>query len=592
MGLLFKTLKKQHQRYKSFLAIYLILALITSVTIVIITRITGDMAQAALDFDTAVILQLFGLITALYVVRGIASAVSALILGRFAGRAGYRFRDNFAKYFLQKPFAAFEKTNSGESLSVYSNDLPAAVNLVAGGGLQMIADVIMLLVTVVYMLMLNLTLSLIFFASFPVLILLQVVIAVPIQKKEVKRSEARATFNGIANDSLQNTSTVAAYSLEEIMEKRCADSFSNVIAATKDYIRSLMPLVMFGQLASIAPLIIVIAIAANRAINGNLSIAEFVAFLGLAGEAGGWLTMLSQRQNDVQLAAGGAKRLMDTLDGEAENRLSGNTINFAHNGEIAISAKDLTFAYNTRNGNGDAVEDEALETLALDNVNFQINKGARVAFVGGSGSGKSTVLKLLLGLYAPKSGTIHVMGTDTSGVSLESLRNAYAYVPQDSFLFPESIGHNITGENTITDMPRLEQACKDAGIWEFIQTLPDKFDAQLNESAENISGGQKQRIALARAFYRNAPIILFDEATSALDPSTEAAILNSFDTLSKDKTVVMVAHRVKPISFCDTIVVMDEGKVAAIGTHDALLSACDIYKNLYDSQNKALEVAF
>jgi len=447
----------------------------------------------------------------------------------------------------------------------------------------------MLLVTIVYMLMLNLTLSLIFFASFPVLILLQVVIAVPIQKKEVKRSEARAAFNAIANDSLQNTSTVAAYSLEEIMENRCADAFANVIATTKNYIRSLMPLVMFGQLASIAPLIIIIAIAANRVINGNLSVAEFVAFLGLAGEAGSWLAMLSQTQNQVQTAAGGAKRLMDTMVEEAENLLAGNTINFAYSGDIAISAKNLTFAYEPRNGDGEQ-ESEAPEILALDNVNFQINKGSRVAFVGGSGSGKSTVLKLLLGLYAPKSGTINLMGTDTGDVSLESLRNAYAYVPQDSFLFPESIGHNITGENTITDMPRLEQACKDAGIWEFIQTLPDKFDSLLNESAENVSGGQKQRIALARAFYRNSPIILFDEATSALDPSTEAAILNSFDALSKDKTVVMVSHRIKPISFCDTIVVMDEGKVAAIGTHDALLSTCDIYKNLFESQNKAQEV--
>ena len=231
-------------------------------------------------------------------------------------------------------------------------------------------------------------------------------------------------------------------------------------------------------------------------------------------------------------------------------------------------------------------ESTAVPSFALDGVSFEIKRGSRVAFVGGSGSGKSTVLKLLLGLYAPQEGTLSVMGANTADISLESLRDVFAYVPQDSFLFPEPISGNITGQSEVSDKAKLEKACRDAGILEFIESLPEGFDSTLSESAENVSGGQKQRIALARAFYRDAPIILFDEATSALDPATETAVLQSFNALADDKTIIMVAHRLKAIDFCDSIIVLDAGKIASIGTHDELITSCAIYKKLYESQQK------
>jgi len=588
MSLLFKTLKDHRQSYKGFLTFYLFLALILSSAAVATTRLTGDMGQAAHDMNTSTLLHFLAIITGLMVLRAIVSAASALFLGRFAARAGYRFRDNFAKYFLQKPFAKFEGANSGESLSIYSNDIPAAIELVSRGGLRFFADIIGLMVTFVYMLTLATSLTLILFASFPLLIIMQVIIAIPIQKKQVRRSEARAELTAIVNDSLQNTSTIAAYSLEEVMTERCDGAFANLIDVTRSYVRSLLPLVMGGMVMSLAPLLGITALAAYRTINGNMNLVEFIAFVILSFDAGSWLFMLSQRQNDIQTGAAGAKRLAGALDGEEEELVKGanlDAVNF--NGDIAISATDLSFAYPSSGNNGsEEAENDTSPTLALNNISFQIKKGSRVAFVGGSGSGKSTVLKLLLGLYTPQSGSINIIGANTNDISLESLRNIYAYVPQDSFLFPESIGANITGEETIADMARLETACSNAGILEFIQALPAQFGATLTESAENVSGGQKQRIALARAFYRNSPIILFDEATSALDPSTEAAVLKSFNTLSTDKTVIMVSHRIKPISFCDTIIVMDGGKIVATGTHDELMGTCPIYKNLYDSQNK------
>jgi len=584
MNLVFKVLKKQGQQYKGFLILYLLLALVIAVASVVITRLTGDLGQAAIDVSPNVLVRFIIIISAVTLLQTIASAVSALLLGRYAGRAGYRFRDNFAKYFLQKPFAAFEGANSGESLSVFTNDLPSTIDLVgdsdrsvSGSALRMIADFITIIVVFIFMMTISVPLTLILFVSFPVLVAMQIIISIPIQKKQAQRLEARANFNAIVNDSLQNTSTVAAYSLEEIMVERCDNTFAKLISATKSYAISLLPLVMGGMITAIAPILVVTALAANRAINGYMTEAEFIAFIMLIFTTAEWLAMLSQRQSRVQTAAAGAKRLLEALDGETENLAKGNALQ-PDNG-VAIAAQNLSFSYS----GGEE------EKRVLDDVSFQVKKGSRVAFVGGSGSGKSTVLKLLLGLYQPGSGEILLMGDNTADISLESLRNAYAYVPQDSFLFPESIGQNITGEVAPTDTPRLEKACHDAGILDFINSLPNRFDAVLSESAENISGGQKQRIALARAFYRDAPIILFDEATSALDPSTEASILKSFESIARDKTVVMVAHRLKAINFCDTIIVMDSGKVASVGTHDELLNKCPIYKNLYESQ--IMEVA-
>ena len=243
MGLLFKTLVKQRLRYKGFLFFFLFMALLVSIASVFMTRITGDMGQAALDMNTDVLLQFFGLITGIMVIRAIASAASALFLGRFAGEAGYRFRDNFAKYFLQQPFSTYENTKSGESLSVFSNDLPATIELVSNGGLQMTADVITLVVTLAFMLYLNWWLTLIFFVSFPVLIILQVFISVPIQKKSAKRLEARANTNVVANDVFQNTEVVITYSLEDVMRERYHKAFEDWIVASKSQGRSFISLV-------------------------------------------------------------------------------------------------------------------------------------------------------------------------------------------------------------------------------------------------------------------------------------------------------------------------------------------------------------
>jgi len=566
----FVVLKKNGLRYRGFMLVYVLVAAVAAATVVTLDLITGQMGEAAHNFDMDTLLWFLVLLTGVSAVQAIAAAASALMMGRFHGRAGYKFRQNFARYFLHVPFGKLEKAGSGESLSLFTNDVPSAANFVSNGNLQMIADLLTLVAALVFMITINPLFTLIFFALFPVLVVMQVFISKPIQKRAATRLEATEQFNAVVNDSLQNTSTIIAYSLEDVLEKRYLDTYDNFMAAIRKEIVSTLPLTLAGILVSIVPITFINVVAAFSVINDNMGLAEFIAFTAVALNAGAWLMMLSQRLGFLQVTAAGAKRFIENTAEIVEDLHNGTRLDKETTAGVAISFENISFAY----GEGDDAP------LALDNVSFDITPGSKVAFVGGSGSGKSTVLKLLLGLYTPQSGKISISGRDTNELAVGSLRDTFAYVPQDSFLFPQSIGENIALGNG--DVKKLEAACRDAGILDFVNSLPDRFDGVLTEAAENISGGQRQRIALARAFYKDVPVILFDEATSSLDPTTEAGVLASLNDAAQGKTVIMVAHRAAAINACDVIILMDAGKIAAIGRHEDLLAANSMYRNLYE----------
>ena len=506
---------------------------------VVVFALTGSLGQAAELGNTDELWRLLIFISAVVGIEAIAAFINALILGRFGGRVGYSFRRNFANYFLRLPYKKLEQTNSGDNLSIFSNDIPQAVQFASERVLRMIANIFLLIASFIFMMTLNSTFTWIFFGMFPVLTVMQILMSLPIQKKSKTMLEKQGEYNAVVNDSLQNVATITAYGLEDVMEKRYSAKYENFITAVRKFILTMLPLVLFGVFASNIPFLVINVIAGAAVIDGYMYLGEFIAFLAAALMASQWLSMLTQMLQWTQETRAGAVRFNEntaqSLDDSMANQARDNNVK-------TMAFENVNFSYT----------DDEDAVLALDDVSFTINQGSRVAFVGGSGSGKSTVLKLLLGLYEPNSGKITAGGRET-----------FAYVPQDSFMFPESIGQNIACSDT-PDMDRLHKVCADAGILDFINSLPEKFDTVLAESAENVSGGQRQRIALARAFYRDTPVVLFDEATSALDPITEAQVLEAFDKLAQGKTVIMVAHRGKAIATCDTVITMDGGKVVSI----------------------------
>jgi len=557
-------------RFRGFAVFYIITAAIFSVTMVVQTQLRGQLGEAAYYGQTNTLLRLLGLLTVIAAIRAVNSFVQVYYRSRLNANAGYNLRREFMKYFLRIPFTSFEKAGSGESLSLFQNDLRWARDFVGSVAWIMLGDVVFIIAIFAFMFMVSPSLTFILIAAIPILAALQMLTSVPIQKRQTVMSEERANFNAVVNDSLQNISTIAAYSLEEVLEERYLTVYDKFFAAYRRFMLTLLPLITFGFFGAIIPLSIINVLAAVRVINGYMSIADFIAFTSIALFTIEWVATLAERFNALQTGVANTKRLLESTAEPLEELENGAAIDTA--APVAIKFNGVSFKYG---------EDMP---FAVDNATFTICPGSRVAFVGGSGSGKSTVLKLLLGLYTPTSGEILLGGINSAELAPGNMRDVFAYVPQDSFLFPESIGENITLESDIADPARLDKAAADAGILDFINTLPDKYNGVLQEASENVSGGQRQRIAVARAFYKNAPVILFDEATSALDPTTEAAILESFDK-AVGKTIIMVAHRPVAIAACDQIVVMDNGKICGVGTHEELLATSQAYKRLYENRN-------
>lgn len=537
---------------------YIVASLVISAGYVVSQILVGEMGQAAYQFDTGAIINFLFLLTVIMGVRAIFSALSALFLGRFSSKAEYSFRVNFANFFLRQPFSKFEKTNSGESLSVFTNDLPQAVLFVSDGTLRFISDFILLLVVLAYMFYINWLYTLIFIGTFPVLIFLQILISIPIEKTANSSLKAKSGFNAVVNDSLQNTATVIAYSLETELEKRYISAYRKYFSESMRLNRMESTLVGVGFILSALPLVFIFIASGFAVVNETKLISEFIIFTGMGVMAAAWLMELAEVLAQVGIWIAGAKRFNKVTTGDAEDTKGNKSLVASGNSAIRFENICFTYADDTENA-PDAVD----TTDVLQNISFEVEQGAKVAIVGESGSGKSTILKLLLGLYEPKCGKISVLGNDTVNIGKYALREIFAYVPQDSFLFPVSICENITGKDKISaqEQVKLEKVCRDAGILDFINSLPDNYDSILSESAENISGGQRQRIAMARAFYKDAPIILFDEATSSLDRTTEAEILKTLDEATKNKTVIMVAHRTSAQAFCDTVITLEGGKI-------------------------------
>ena len=254
----------------------------------------------------------------------------------------------------------------------------------------------------------------------------------------------------------------------------------------------------------------------------------------------------------------------NTFDKESDKGKNINRIN----GKIEF--KDVSFAYSKDN--------------VLNNISFTINKGERIGFVGSSGSGKSTIFKLLTKLYSLNEGKILIDGEDINNISNKSLRKNISLISQSPYIFNFSVLDNLKIGNLDASNDEVKEACKKADIYDVIMDLDDKFNTFVGEGGVMLSGGEKQRLAIARTLLKKSNIILFDEATSALDNVTQDKVQKAIYGLDKDKTILIIAHRLSTINKCDRIVVVDDGNIVDIGTHKELYKRCSKYRELYDCE--------
>ncbi len=273
----------------------------------------------------------------------------------------------------------------------------------------------------------------------------------------------------------------------------------------------------------------------------------------------------------IQPSIVSAQRVFELLDTPTE-QVRATTVKPNLNSKLAIEFCDITFGYG--------------DTTIIDSFNIQVKQGEHIAIVGGSGGGKSTLIKLLLEFYNPSSGKILFFGTDSRSISIQDIRNLAAYVPQDCTVFDGTIFENIQLGRPNSSMEEVVTAAKRANIHDFIVSLKDDYNSLVGERGSQLSGGQRQRIAIARAILKDAPILLLDEATAALDSESENEVQQGLYELTKGKTTITIAHRLATIKGADRILVMEQGQIVEQGNHDNLLAQGGRYKELYDNQFK------
>ncbi|MDB4198304.1 ABC transporter transmembrane domain-containing protein [Ascidiaceihabitans sp.] len=378
-----------------------------------------------------------------------------------------------------------------------------------------------------------------------------------------------AASSGSASEALTAVQTVQAFTHEKISRRQFSDVTEQSYDAAKRRIATRAAMTMIVIFLIFTGVLGVLWIGANDVRADVMSSGALIQFVIYAVMVAGAVAALSEIWGELQRAAGATERLIELL--QTVDSVQDQEVPFSLAKPVRgrIQFENVTFSYPAR----PAVK-------ALHEVDLMIEPGETVAFVGPSGAGKTTIIQMILRFYDPQTGRILLDGHALSDLGRDAFRENIALVPQDPVIFATSARENIRfGRPDATDA-QIENAAKAAAAHEFIQSLPEGYDSPLGERGVMLSGGQKQRIAIARAILRDAPVLLLDEATSALDAESEVLVQAAVDSLSADRTTLIVAHRLATVKKADRIVVLDAGRIVASGKHDELVAEEGLYARL------------
>ncbi len=475
-----------------------------------------------------------------------------------------------AEKILALPVKEYDESQSGDILSKYTTETERIlhwISYVFPGGISLIAYAVGMFI---YGLTQSVSLTII---VFPVIIALAPLLSKLSKSlsgfiREERESVAKSMIS--IQEILLNPELIKTYAIEETMRKRVTKDLKRRADVEKKAAFSTAVIHGISIFGSFIPGFITAAVGIFYLANGWITAGFLVSFVQIAiKRIGNILNHTAQFVVATRRAEASAERIINILE-KPNERADGNGA-ISCDEDIVVSFDDVSFSYANKDN-------------TLSNISFEIKKGETIALVGQSGCGKSTILKLLMGFYETDSGNIKIYGQKISDWNLEALRDLIAIVFQDLFVFPASIRMNLSSVKETMTEDELTHAISFTELSSFIEQLPEGIDTILGEKGDNISGGQRQRITIARAFLKNAPILLLDEPTSALDSVTEAGLQRSIEKLSKGKTTIVVAHRLKTIQKADRIIVLDNGRLVQIGTHKELIASDNIYRHLYQQQ--------
>ena len=482
----------------------------------------------------------------------------------------HRLRLEAYDHLQQLELAFFEQDSSGRLMTVLNDDINQLERFLDRGANQILQLITTVLVVGIGMAVVAPEVAM--FAYLPIPVILWG--SLRFQRQLAPRyREVRACAGDLASRLANNLGgmltiksfTAEALELEQLSRESQAYRSSNARAIRLS--AAFIPLIRFAILFAFLSILLV---GGFQALNGQLPVATYSVMVFITQRLLWPLTALGRTLDEYQRSMASAKRVLDLIDTPITIRSGPTALNLQLvRGEVRFEA--VHFAYSQR-------------LPLLQGFDLVVQAGSTVGIVGTTGSGKSTVVKLLLRLYEHQKGRILLDGRPIEQLQLQDLRRAIALVSQDVYLFHGTVAENIAYGVSHPDRDAIQRAAQLAEVAGFIDTLPDGYDTLVGERGQRLSGGQRQRIALARAILKDAPVLVLDEATAAVDNDTEAAIQRSLEQITRDRTTVVIAHRLSTVRHADRIVVMDSGRIVEQGTHESLLNLGGVYANLWRVQ--------
>ncbi|AGB41840.1 ABC-type bacteriocin transporter [Halobacteroides halobius DSM 5150] len=485
---------------------------------------------------------------------------------------------NYYQHVLELPMSFFDSRKVGEILSRL-RDTAKIRQAISGATITVMIDSLLVAGGGIVLYIQSSTLFWVAAVIIPLYVLIVLGFSKPLRRIHRKEMENSANMQSYLIESVSGVATIKAFNGEEQAnletESRFIKYIKSIFKAT--FMRNIQG--SLQKLLTSVSEFVILWVGGLKVINGVISVGQLITFNALLAYFYNPIQRLINLQPKLMEAYVAADRLGEIFDLEQEKQNESKKIQLDKL-EGKIEVKDVNFRYGTRK-------------LALENINLDIEAGEKIALVGESGSGKTTLAKLILKYYLPDNGEILLDGYNIKDINLEILRQKIGYVPQDVFLFSGTLRENISFGFQDIAMKEIINAARKSQIHQFINQLPLRYNTMVGERGSNLSGGQKQRIAIARAILKDPDLLILDEATSNLDTATEKAIHNTIEDISQDITTIIIAHRLSTIMQCDKIVVLDEGEIIELGTHQQLIQKQGKYYQLWQGQtleNNELEV--
>lgn len=538
---------------------------------IIIDGILANDAMSAADKTEKLFLYLGGTAILFFVIRPPVEYYRQYFAQNVSNKILYDIRQSLFGHLQKLSLRYYSNTRAGEVISRVINDVEQTKNFIMIGLMNVWLDLATILIALGIMFSLDVKLTLITLIAFPFYAFSVKYFFGRLRGLTRERSQALANVQSYLHERVSGISVVKSFALEQHEQENFDRVNGQFLDKALNHSRwNAKAFAVVNTITEVAPLI-VIGYAGYHVIQGNLTLGTMVAFIAYIDQLYNPLRRLVNSSTTLTQSFASMDRVVELMDEpyDIQNDPSAKPINRA-NGQLSF--RNVSFEYEE----GQPV---------LQNIDFDVRAGETIALVGMSGGGKSTIVSLIPRFFDVTDGDIRLDDQSIQSIEIESLRRNIGIVMQDNILFSDSVRSNIMMGNPHATEEEVIAAAKAANAHDFIMSLPQGYDTEVGERGVKLSGGQKQRIAIARVFLKNPPIIILDEATSALDLESEALIQQSLDELARDRTTIIVAHRLSTITSADQILVIENGMLMEQGTHEQLMHERGTYYNLYSIQD-------